>query len=86
MARFNRDPHGHRQEASRAFELEFLSVARGMAHAAAGTAQRRIPQRGLSHEQVRELEHRMRDVYENLPVAVFAIDAAHRINDFCLSL
>lgn len=56
MARFNRDPHGHRQEASRAFELEFLSVARGMAHAAAGTAQRRIPQRGLSHEQVRELE------------------------------
>ncbi|MEN9397974.1 MAG: hypothetical protein RLZ81_2504, partial [Pseudomonadota bacterium] len=40
---------------------------------------RDISERKLIAQQARELEHSMREVYENLPVAVFAIDAEHRI-------
>jgi len=40
---------------------------------------RDVSERKLMEQQAHELEHRMREVYENLPVAVFAIDADHRI-------
>lgn len=40
---------------------------------------RDISDRKLAEQRARELEHRIRQIYENLPIAVFAIDAEHRV-------
>lgn len=40
---------------------------------------RDISDRKAAEQLARELEHRIRQVYENLPIAVFAIDAQHTV-------
>jgi PAS domain S-box-containing protein len=40
---------------------------------------RDISDRKRAEQLARELEHRIRQVYENLPIAVFAIDAEHKV-------
>ncbi len=40
---------------------------------------RDISERKLIERQASEFEHRMKQVFENLPIAVFAIDAQHRV-------
>ncbi|MDP2368887.1 PAS domain S-box protein [Rhodoferax sp.] len=40
---------------------------------------RDVSERKLIEQQASDLERRMKEVYENLPIAVFAIDAEHRV-------
>ena len=40
---------------------------------------RDISDRKLAEQLARDMEHRIRQIYENLPIAVFAIDAEHRV-------
>nr|WP_315466084.1 PAS domain S-box protein [uncultured Rhodoferax sp.] len=59
-------------------EISMVCIGRGSRSRTVSTV-RDISDRKRAEQLARELEHRIRQVYENLPIAVFAIDAEHTV-------
>ncbi len=71
--------HQRRQDGSQFWsEISMVRMEMGNRVRTVSTV-RDISDRKLAEQRARELEHRIRQIYENLPIAVFAIDAEHRV-------